>query len=127
MATRYPAGVLVSCEVPWDERERFLEDVFRAKVRHFLGLGFRDMYIFGTAGEGHAVDTARFREIVAAFRDETRAPDVRPQVGVIALSTAQYVERLGMAYDAGIRTFQISLPAWGALNDSELMRFFRDV
>jgi dihydrodipicolinate synthase/N-acetylneuraminate lyase len=48
-------------------------------------------------------------------------------VGVIALSTANAVERLGYAHDAGFRAFQISLPSWGALNDSELLTFFKDV
>jgi dihydrodipicolinate synthase/N-acetylneuraminate lyase len=125
--TRYPAGVLVSCEIPWDERGGLLEAAFRQEVRRFLELGFPDVYIFGTAGEGYAVDTARFRDIVQVFQEETRAPGVRPQVGVIALSTAQFVERLAIAHDAGFRTFQISLPAWGALNDREVARFFADV
>lgn len=125
--TRYPAGVLVSCEVPWDERGCLLEAAFRREVQRFIELGFPDVYIFGTAGEGYAVDTAQFREIVGLFAEETRGPGVRPQVGVIALSTAQYVERIGIAHDAGFRTFQISLPAWGALNDREVSRFFSDV
>jgi dihydrodipicolinate synthase/N-acetylneuraminate lyase len=48
-------------------------------------------------------------------------------VGVIGLSTANIVERLGFAYDMGFRTFQISLPSWGVLSDIELMVFFKDV
>jgi dihydrodipicolinate synthase/N-acetylneuraminate lyase len=124
---RYPQAVLVSCEIPWDEREQLLEDAFRSEIRHTLAAGFNNLYIFGTAGEGYAVDLARFRRIVDIFAEETRAPGAAPMVGVIALSTATVVERLAIAYDAGFRVFQISLPSWGPLNDTELLTFFRDV
>lgn len=124
---RYPQTALVSCEIPWDEREQLLEEVFRREVRMVLAQGFRHLYIFGTAGEGYAVDTARFRQIVEVFRDETRGEGVHPMVGVIELSTARTVERIGYAYGAGFRTFQIVVPSWGAVSDAELLTYFRDV
>jgi dihydrodipicolinate synthase/N-acetylneuraminate lyase len=119
--------VLVSCEIPWDDREQFLEDIFRQQVRHAIASGFHDVYVFGTAGEGYAVDTPRFRRIVEVFWEETQAPGVVPQVGVIGLSTAQVVERISFAHQLGFRAFQISLPSWGVLNDREMLRFFQDV
>ncbi len=125
--TRYPRGILISCEIPWDEHDRLVEDVFRNQVRRFLAFGFRHVYIFGTAGEGYAVDSSRFRQIAQIFREETRGEGILPQVGVIGLSTAAVRERIDMAFDLGFREFQISLPCWGALNDRELMRFFKDV
>lgn len=124
---RYHQAILVSCEIPWDENGRLLEEVFRKEVRHALANGFHDLYIFGTAGEGYAVTGGQFREIAQIFREETNRPGVFAQVGVIALSTAAVLERIGWAYDAGFRTFQISLPSWGALNDREMITFFRDV
>jgi dihydrodipicolinate synthase/N-acetylneuraminate lyase len=124
---RYPATVLVSCEIPWDERDHLIEHVFRSEVQMVLAMGFNHLYIFGTAGEGYAVDTARFRQIVEIFHEETGGDGIHPQVGVIGLSTANIVERIGIAHDAGFRTFQISLPSWGALNDTEVMTFFQDV
>jgi dihydrodipicolinate synthase/N-acetylneuraminate lyase len=63
--------------------------------------GFRHVYVFGTAGEGYAVDGPRFREIVRVFREETRAAGVHPQVGVIGLSTARVVESIGIAHGLG--------------------------
>lgn len=124
---RYPRGVLVSCEVPWDEQDRLLEDVFRREVQQFLALGFRHVYIFGTAGEGYAVTNFQFEQIARTFYEETRGADVLPQVGIIGLSTSTIRERINIALKLGFRTFQISLPPWGALNDRELMRFFEDV
>ena len=48
-------------------------------------------------------------------------------VGAIGLSTPILIERLRIAHDAGFRTFQVSLPSWGPLNDDELLRFFDDI
>lgn len=124
---RFPQAILMSCEIPWNDQDRLLENVFREEIRKTLEVGFRNLYVFGTAGEGYAVDTARFRQIVDVFYEETRAPDTFPQVGVIALSVANVIERLEYAYRAGFRIFQISLPCWGALNDTELLTFFKDV
>jgi dihydrodipicolinate synthase/N-acetylneuraminate lyase len=124
---RHHQAILVSCEIPWDEEERLLEPVFREEVRHTLAQGFPNLYIFGTAGEGYAVDTPRFQRIVEIFREETGGEGIFPQVGVIGLSTAIVRERIAFAYKLGFRTFQISLPCWGALNDKEMLRFFVDV
>ncbi len=124
---RYPQTVLVSCEAPWDEQQQLLEDVFRKEIRLIIRLNFKHVYVFGTAGEGYAVDTARFDQIVRIFGEETRGADVHPMVGVIGLSTANIVERIERAWSAGFRMFQISLPSWGALNDVEVMTFFSDV
>jgi dihydrodipicolinate synthase/N-acetylneuraminate lyase len=127
LMARYPQTVLVSCPVPWDGSDALVEDLFREEVRAVLADGFRDVYVFGTGGEGYAVDTARFEQVVNVFAEETATPGVRSMVGVIGLSTPAIVERLRIAHDAGFRAFQISLPAWGALNDDELTRFFADV
>lgn len=124
---RYPQAVLVSCPIPWDESYSLNEELFREEVRLVVAQGFRHIYVFGTGGEGYAVDTARFERIVGVFREATAQPDVRAMVGVIGLSTPVILERLRIAHDAGFRTFQISLPSWGPLNDDELLRFFGDV
>lgn len=123
---RYPQAILVSCEIPWDEDEQLLEELFRREVRGMREL-YNHIYVFGTAGEGYAVDTARFQRIVQVFYEETRGENVHPMVGVIGLSTANIVERIAYAHKVGFRTFQITMPSWGALNDREVMNFFRDV
>lgn len=125
--TRYRQGILVSCQVPWDDREQLLEEAFREEIRYYIRSGYRDVYIFGTAGEGHAVDTNRFLRVAQVFREETEKEGVSAMVGIIGLSTATVVERIELAHRMGFRMFQISLPSWGALNDTELMRFFTDV
>jgi dihydrodipicolinate synthase/N-acetylneuraminate lyase len=124
---RHPQAILVSCEVPWDDRERLMESVFRRGVRSMVDAGFNHLYIFGTAGEGYAVDLARFKRVAEIFREETEGKVAQPMVGAIALSTACVIERVSIAYELGFRCFQIALPCWGALNDVELLTYFRDV
>ena len=123
---RYPQAILVSCEIPWDQNGALLEAAFRRSVQATLE-NFNHLYIFGTAGEGYAVNQAQFQRIVDIFYEETRGDQVYPMVGLIGLSTAIVLEKLQYAYDRGFRAFQISLPGWGALTDAEVMSFFHDV
>ena len=67
---RYPSTVMVSVVCPWDDDEQLDEAVFRREFGHALKAGFRQIYVFGTAGEGYAVDTARFRRVIEVFGDE---------------------------------------------------------
>ena len=125
---RYPQTVLVACPTPWDAAYPLDEPIFRAEVQAVQAAGWTDLYIFGTGGEGYAVDTARFTRTVEVFGEEALGRDgIRPMVGVIGLSVPIVLERIAIAYAVGFRTFQISLPAWGAVNDEELLRFFEDV
>ena len=96
---RYPQAILVSCEIPWDKQENLMEDLFRREVLQTLENGFNHLYVFGTAGEGYAVDTSRFRQIVQIFYEETRGDNVHPMVGGIGLSTANIVERVSRVSD----------------------------
>ncbi len=126
MTKRYHQAILVSCEIPWSEKEELLDDLFRQEIRSTLK-NFNDLYIFGTAGEGYAVTVSQFTDIVRIFREETNKDGVCPMLGAIGMSTPQVVERVGIAYDMGFRAFQITMPPWGALNDVEYMTFFKDV
>jgi dihydrodipicolinate synthase/N-acetylneuraminate lyase len=125
---RYRCCILATCCVPWDEQYRFAEAPFRRQVRRLMDSGIRDLYVFGTAGEGYAVTDRQFETITRVFLEET-APDadVQPMVGVISLSLPTILERIERARDLGARRFQVSLPAWGALRGDELDRFFAEV
>ena len=120
---RYPSTVMVSVVCPWDDAERLDEPMFRAAIRHALSAHFRNLYVFGTAGEGYAVDSDRFRRVVEVLGDELSGIDARPMVGVIGLSTANVLERLRLAHGLGFRDFQISLPSWSPLTDAEVVTY----
>ena len=124
---RYPRTILGTACVPWRADWSLDEELFRAGVRGLIEQGMKHLYVFGTAGEGYAVSDRQFDEITRVFHEETRAPDVRPMVGVISLSLTTIIERIERAAGLGFTAFQISLPSWGSLSDRELRTFFREV
>ena len=123
---RYRQCILATCCVPWREDFTFDEASFRAQVRHLIAAGIRDLYTFGTAGEGYAVTERQFDEITRVFLDETRTEGVQTMTGLISLSLPTVIERIERARDMGVRRFQLSLPSWGKLSDSEVGVFFRE-
>jgi len=124
---RFPRCILGTRCIPWDEHGEFVESIFRRGIRSTLSVGTRHQYVFGTAGEGYAVTDRQFDQITAAFADEMHQGGAEPMVGVIGLSLGTMCERIRRCHDQGINLFQISLPAWGALNDRELFSFFANV
>jgi len=123
---RYRACFLATCCVPWDDRYQFAEAIFRRSVRHLIAQGIHDLYIFGTAGEGHAVTETQFDTVTRVFLEETNGPEVQSMIGLISLSLPTVIERIERARAMGARRFQLSLPSWGALRDAEMDTFFRE-
>lgn len=126
MSKRYRQCILATCCVPWREDFTFDEALFRAQVRHLIAGGIRDLYTFGTAGEGYAVTERQFDEITRVFLDEANVEGVQTMTGLISLSLGTIIERIERANAMGARRFQLSLPSWGKLNDSEVEVFFRE-
>jgi dihydrodipicolinate synthase/N-acetylneuraminate lyase len=123
---RFPSGILATAVIPWDDRGEFLEGLFVAQVRHMAAHLTPNLYVFGTACEGYAVTDTLFDRITRSFVGAMRAAGAEPMVGVISLSLPTIIERIALARDLGVRRFQLSLPAWGALADSEVETFFRE-
>ena len=111
--------------VPWTESFTLDEGLFRQQIRALLTAEYRHLYVFGTAGEGYAVDDAQFEAITRVFVDEMRTGGAEPMVGVISLSLETMLRRISWAREVlGVRLFQVSLPSWGALEDAEVRAFF---
>jgi dihydrodipicolinate synthase/N-acetylneuraminate lyase len=123
---RFPAGIMSTCCIPWDENGRFAERIFRKNVQHSLQQTKR-LYVFGTAGEGYAVTDGQYEEIVTVFADEMRRGKAEPMVGIIGLSLGGIIERIQRGRDLGVQQFQISLPSWAALSEKELFSFFTQI
>jgi dihydrodipicolinate synthase/N-acetylneuraminate lyase len=120
------ADILATAVIPWTERHELDEETFCRQVQTIARDLTRDIYIFGTAGEGYAVTDAQFDRIVTTFARCSHEYGVAPMVGIISLSLPTTIERIARARAKGIRSFQLSLPSWGALNDRELDRFFAE-
>ena len=118
--------ILSTAVVPWNERFEFQEDVFRRQVHILARELTRDLYVFGTAGEGYAVTEGQFDRITRAFWESAQESKVNPMVGLISLSLPTIIERIERCHALGFRLFQLSLPSWGALNEGEVDRFFAE-
>lgn len=122
-----PATVLGTCCIPWQAPGEMDLGRFRSTIRYLHGQGLRDLYIFGTAGEGHAVSEGQFRRVSEVFVNEMLALGADPMVGIIGLPLATTLERLNFVVQLGVTQAQVSLPSWGALKDVEVDTFFLEV
>lgn len=114
--------------LPWSSSGEFEEDLFRSAVQKLRSRGQSDLYIFGTAGEGHAVNLHQFKTVSSIFYDEQqRGGGGITQLGVIGLSVPQIKERIDIGLEIGYNSFQLSFPSWGRLNDLELNHFFDEI
>jgi hypothetical protein len=111
--------------VPWTDTFVLDEALFRHEIATLLAADYTNLYVFGTAGEGYAVDDAQFEQITRIFVDEMRSGNAEPMVGVISLSQPTMLRRIAFARDTlGVRRFQVSLPSWGTLEELEVRAFF---
>ena len=124
---RYPQNNLAACMLPWTADDQLDVPVFESHIQETLDAGYTCLYLMGTAGEGYALDDARFRQVIEVFADLAVGEGRDPQVGVIGTAMQQTLERIAWAYTLGIRMFQISLPSWGTLDESETLTFFQTV
>jgi dihydrodipicolinate synthase/N-acetylneuraminate lyase len=128
MIPRLTPTVLGTCCLPWREDGKLDAPLFQKLVRTLVSAGLPDLYVFGTAGEGHSVSESNFRLVVELFVETMReAGGSAPMVGVINLSLPTVLERISFARNLGVRTFQFCLPAWGAIADAEVKRVFQEV
>lgn len=126
VAADLPAQILATAVIPWTERFEFDEETF-CRVVHLIARGLtKHIYVFGTAGEGYAVSDRQFDDITDAFWRTSRECGASAMVGLISLSLPTVIGRIERSHALGFRTFQLSLPSWGALNDSELDVFFAE-
>ncbi|WP_221031963.1 dihydrodipicolinate synthase family protein [Actomonas aquatica] len=119
-------GILGTAVVPWNRDGEFDEGCFRQLVATLAKGLTKQLYIFGTAGEGYAVSDQQYARISQTFLGACREHRAEPMIGIISLSLPTIQGRIEQGRDLGCRTFQLSLPAWGVLNDVELDRFFAE-
>src|ERR1700750_2186756 len=109
---------MATAVVPWTGSFALDEGLFRPQIGFMLERGSPHLYVFGTAGEGYAVDDAQFQQVARVFVEEMRAGGAEPMVGVISLSLETMLRRIAWARDTlAVRRFQVSLPSWGALEE----------
>ncbi len=124
---RYPQCIMATVCIPWTDSFEFDRELFVRQIGHFRTLDIENVYVFGTAGEGHAVTDDQFDEIVELFFHEMTRLKMQPMVGVISPSLPIMKQRISRAYNIGVRDFQFSLPGWTMLSDEEMFDCFHEI
>lgn len=125
-APRFPKVILATACLPWKADWSLDEDCFQRQV-HFLARHFtRYLYIFGTAGEGYAVNREQFEGVVRHFQSACSEAGVHPMIGLISLSLSEIQHRIEFCRQRDLNSFQVSLPSWGTLTDREVELFFEE-
>jgi dihydrodipicolinate synthase/N-acetylneuraminate lyase len=125
---RYPKTILATVCIPWTENYELDEKNFARNIEILLQNKIKHIYLFGTAGEGYAVNNDKFQNIVEKFSyNMMKSPNTYQMVGIISLSMFEIMERIKIAYSYGIKEFQISIPSWQALSDNEIFDFFHNI
>jgi dihydrodipicolinate synthase/N-acetylneuraminate lyase len=121
-------AILGTCCIPWTADYELDERLFRRSIQLDIEHGTRYLYLFGTAGEGHAVSDRQFQHITRIFVDEIKTSGgAEPMVGLISLSLSQVIDRIEWAVGIGVRHYQLSLPSWGTCTEAEAFTFFERV
>ncbi|HBE00910.1 MAG: hypothetical protein A2096_03860 [Spirochaetes bacterium GWF1_41_5] len=124
---RYKPCVMGNVCIPYTKKNGFIDDLFRQTIQELISYNIKNLYIFGTAGEGYAVSNAMFTRIARSFFDETKSISNNCLLGVIGMSVEQIKEKIDIGIDIGFKMFQISLPPWGKCNDKEMFNFFDEI
>jgi dihydrodipicolinate synthase/N-acetylneuraminate lyase len=128
MEKRYPKTLMTTACVPWTKDFKIDEPLLRKEIDMLMNAGSKSIYLFGTAGEGYAVNHSQYTDLVRILKDQTSKDEtVMPMVGVISLSLSDIIDRIEMAAKQGITDFQICFPSWGSVTEDEAHLFFRSV
>lgn len=120
-------GVWAAIATPFDERDRFDEDVLRENMRRLHAAGVHGIYTTDSDGEFYAIELDEFRRIVAVFADEARRLGVPTQVGVTWSHTQGIVDRLRYAASRGILGAHVGHPYFMPMTAESYRVFWEEV
>ena len=120
-------GVWAAITTPFDERERFDEEIFRENVRRLHAAGVHGIYTTDSDGEFYAIELDEFRHIVDVFADEAQRVGAATMVGVTWSHTQGIVDRLRHAAERGILGAHVGHPFFMPSTPESYQGFWQDV
>jgi len=120
-------GVWAAIATPFDQDDRFDEDVFRENLRRLHAAGVHGIYTTDSDGEFYAIELDEFKRIVDVFADETQRLGIPAQVGVTWCSTQGMIDRLRYAAARGILGAHVGHPFFMPMTPRSYHAFWRDM
>lgn len=121
------AGVIAPFTTPFAEDGAVRLDLVKPQVDWLIENGVHGLAAGGSTGEGHVLDRAEYRELIAATAEAIgdRIPLV---AGIIANSTAEVAARGKHVKDLGVAALQITPPHYLFRPDDDAMiAYFREI
>lgn len=121
------AGVIAPFTTPFAEDGAVRLDLVKPQVDWLIENGVHGLAAGGSTGEGHVLDRAEYRELIAATAEAIgdRIPLV---AGIIANSTAEVAARGKYVKDLGVAALQITPPHYLFRPDDDAMiAHFREI
>jgi 4-hydroxy-tetrahydrodipicolinate synthase len=120
-------GVWAAIATPFDQNDRFDEDIFRENMRRLHAAGVHGIYTTDSDGEFYAIELDEFRTIVDVFADEAHRLGVPTQVGVTWCNTRGMVDRLRYAAERGILGAHAGHPFFMPMTPESYRAFWQDL
>ena len=120
-------GVWAAIATPFDDHDRFDEDVFRENIRRLHAAGVHGIYTTDSDGEFYAIELEEFKQIVKVFADETQRLGFPTMVGVTWCNTQGIVDRLKFAADQGILGAHVGHPFFMPMTAESYRAFWDDI
>jgi len=120
-------GPWAGLPVAWTDDDAFDEPTYRADVARCCDAGIPGVYTGGTTGEFYAMEWDEFRAVAAATIEECHARRTPAMIGCTATSTRGAARRATWAADHHADAVQVALPFWMAVDDAQIVPFFKAV
>src|SRR5712691_5864420 len=120
-------GVWAAIATPFDDHDRFDEDVFRENVRRLHAAGVHGVYTTDSDGEFYAIELDEFEQIVRVFADEAQRLNLPTMVGVTWCNTRGMLDRLQYAAAQGILGAHVGHPFFMPMTAESYRAFWDDM
>ena len=120
-------GPWAGLPVAWNEDLMFDEDTYRADVERTCKAGVPGVYTGGTTGEFYAMEFDEFQAVTRATVEECRKHRTPVMIGVSSTYTLGAQRRAAYAAEIGADAVQAALPFWMAIDDGQVVPFFKAI
>jgi len=121
-------GIWAGVTMPWDEKNRFQEDLYAQNVQRMIDAKVHGVYTTGSTGEFYVIEHDEFCRMVDIEAELCGKAGMPLQIGCCSDATAKTIHLLEYAASKKeVGAAQVVLPYWMELTEREVLQFFRDL
>ena len=113
--------------VAWTDDDKFDEATYRVDLQRLCDVGVPGIYTAGTTGEFYAMELDEWQTISRVTVAECKARKMPVMIGCTNTYTIGAVRRAAYAAELGADAIQVALPFWMAVEDAQVVPFFKEV